>query len=169
LDRDQTRRSAAEQLTASLLVLLDAAAEQIARRVVEELRQREATRDRLERDKRQKSRSPWTSIRKRRWLGSTAHCQKVVQLIGMSRASLWRMEREGRFPVRRRVGIRRVGWLEGEVREWDCQTVGSSRPVVIRFSSWRLCAGRASCSRPPRRKDARLIFREVAAEGTMLP
>jgi hypothetical protein len=29
-----------------------------------------------------------------------------------------KMENEGRFPVRRRTGIRRVGWLEAEVREW---------------------------------------------------
>jgi hypothetical protein len=93
-------------------VLLDAAAEQIARRVVEELRQREATRDRLERDKRQKSRSPLDEHPEEKVAridcSLTEDCSADRNEPGQPMAH----GREGRFPVRRRVGIRR----EGEVR-----------------------------------------------------
>lgn len=37
---------------------------------------------------------------------------------GVSPVTLWREERAGRFPKRRKITARRVGWLESEVREW---------------------------------------------------
>ena len=127
MDRDQTRRSAAEQLTTSLLALLDAAAEQVAQRVVEELQRREGIRDRRERGSRHKSGSPLDEHPEEKVASvRLLTCKRVVQLIGMSRATLWRMEREGRFPVRRRIGTRGVGWIEEEVRRMDRPTRGGS-------------------------------------------
>jgi len=37
---------------------------------------------------------------------------------GLSTATLWRLERRGEFPGRRRVSPRCVGWLASEVEEW---------------------------------------------------
>lgn len=41
------------------------------------------------------------------------------------RTTLWRWEREGRFPKRRQVGPNRIGWLESEIAAWI-----ESRPKV---------------------------------------
>jgi prophage regulatory protein len=40
----------------------------------------------------------------------------VMALTGLSRPSLWRMEREGRFPKRQKIGARAVAWRESEIR-----------------------------------------------------
>lgn len=40
---------------------------------------------------------------------------EVRQRVGLSRSSLWRWEREGKFPRRRRIGRNTVGWMESEV------------------------------------------------------
>jgi prophage regulatory protein len=42
----------------------------------------------------------------------------VVQRTGLSRTTIWRREREGRFPPRRSLGGGAVGWLEVEVDRW---------------------------------------------------
>ncbi len=43
---------------------------------------------------------------------------EVVKKVGLSRVTIWRMEREGTFPKRRQIGPGSVGWLEHEVDEW---------------------------------------------------
>lgn len=50
---------------------------------------------------------------------------QVVELTGRSTASIWRDEKAGRFPKRRRIGIRSVGWLSSEIEAWI-----ESRPTV---------------------------------------
>ena len=40
-----------------------------------------------------------------------------------SRAQRWRMEREGRFPKRVKLGDRRIAWVADEVDEWAAQRV----------------------------------------------
>jgi prophage regulatory protein len=42
----------------------------------------------------------------------------VTRLTGISRTTIWREERAGRFPSRIRLGANSVGWLEDEVRAW---------------------------------------------------
>ncbi len=42
----------------------------------------------------------------------------VSRLTGLSRTTLWRMERAGTFPARVRLGENSVGWIEEEVRAW---------------------------------------------------
>jgi prophage regulatory protein len=42
----------------------------------------------------------------------------VVTKTGLSRTSVWRLEREGTFPKRRQLGTRSVGWVESEVEAW---------------------------------------------------
>ena len=43
---------------------------------------------------------------------------KVVERTGLSTTTLWRRERAGEFPKRRRLGPNSVGWMESEVNEW---------------------------------------------------
>lgn len=44
--------------------------------------------------------------------------KEVGQMCGLSRTSIWRMEREGRFPERRRIGPNAVRWLTDDVENW---------------------------------------------------
>ena len=43
---------------------------------------------------------------------------QVIQLVGLRRASIYKMQSEGRFPRRVKLGIRAVGWVEEEIQEW---------------------------------------------------
>lgn len=44
--------------------------------------------------------------------------KEIKRLTGLSRSTLVRLEREGLFPSRRRIGQSAVGWLEREVVDW---------------------------------------------------
>ena len=37
---------------------------------------------------------------------------------GLSRSTIWRLERRGIFPKHRRISFNAVGWLETEVEAW---------------------------------------------------
>ncbi len=42
----------------------------------------------------------------------------VLERTGLSRTTIWRLEREGLFPARRRLGPNSVAYLESEIDEW---------------------------------------------------
>ena len=42
----------------------------------------------------------------------------VIRLTGLSRTTLSRLERQGEFPARVRLGLNSVGWKEEEVARW---------------------------------------------------
>lgn len=42
----------------------------------------------------------------------------VLKVLGVSQATLWRMERRGDFVRARQIAPGRVGYLESEVLEW---------------------------------------------------
>src|SRR5262249_40064074 len=42
----------------------------------------------------------------------------VVQRTGLSRTTLWRLERAGDFPSRIRLGVNSVGWNSDEIEAW---------------------------------------------------
>jgi prophage regulatory protein len=44
--------------------------------------------------------------------------QDVEHRTGLSRTSLWRLQRAGDFPPSRRLSPGTVGWLESEVEAW---------------------------------------------------
>lgn len=46
--------------------------------------------------------------------------EREVRLMagGISHSTLWRWEREGKFPKRRRLGKNSVGWLQDEIEDW---------------------------------------------------
>jgi prophage regulatory protein len=51
---------------------------------------------------------------------------QLKSIVGISPSSIDRLEREGSFPARRRIGAGTVGWLLHEVQEFL-----SSQPKVI--------------------------------------
>lgn len=42
-------------------------------------------------------------------------CQKIT---GLSKATRWRLEREDRFPRKRKISENTVGWLSTDIDEW---------------------------------------------------
>lgn len=43
---------------------------------------------------------------------------QVSTITGLSRTTIWRLEKGNEFPVRRRIGSRSVAWLQSEVSSW---------------------------------------------------
>jgi prophage regulatory protein len=43
---------------------------------------------------------------------------EVIQLTGLSRVTLWRLEQKGQFPARRHLSENSVGWLDNEIYQW---------------------------------------------------
>jgi prophage regulatory protein len=44
--------------------------------------------------------------------------KQVTMLTGLSRMTIYRMERDGLFPARRKLGKNSVGWLGDDISEW---------------------------------------------------
>ncbi len=44
--------------------------------------------------------------------------RNVTEATGLSRTTLWRLERRGDFPHRIRLSPNSIGWIETEVEEW---------------------------------------------------
>jgi len=42
----------------------------------------------------------------------------VKELIGLSRSTIDRLEREGKFPKRRQISSNAVAWVFGEIEDW---------------------------------------------------
>lgn len=51
---------------------------------------------------------------------------EVAKKVGLSTVSIWRLERQGKFPLRVQLGPRCVGWKEQDIEKWI-----ESRPTVI--------------------------------------
>lgn len=57
------------------------------------------------------SSEPMAETRVLRW-------PQVQRLVGLSKSTVWRMERDGNFPRRRQLAVRAVGWDAREVENW---------------------------------------------------
>ena len=44
--------------------------------------------------------------------------KQVTEMVGLSRVTIWRMERAGKFPQRVQLGDRAVGWIAEEINFW---------------------------------------------------
>ena len=44
----------------------------------------------------------------------------IVEMTGISRVTIWRMERRGEFPQRMQLSDsgRSVGWMESDIKDW---------------------------------------------------
>jgi prophage regulatory protein len=80
------------------------------------------------RNRREKAREDGTdhmvAIRRSQWEAQQSLPQKFLRFAmvrdrtGLSRSTIWRLERRGAFPRHRRLSANAVGWLEREVNEW---------------------------------------------------
>ncbi len=43
---------------------------------------------------------------------------QTVKRVGLSRVTIWRLERAGKFPDRVNLTDSRIGWIETEIDEW---------------------------------------------------
>ena len=43
---------------------------------------------------------------------------QVFALTGLSKSTRWRLEKDGRFPKKRQLSAKSVGWLATEIEEW---------------------------------------------------
>ncbi len=43
---------------------------------------------------------------------------ELVKILSVSRPTLWRMEKKGELPKRRKISTGSVGWLEKDIEEW---------------------------------------------------
>ena len=43
---------------------------------------------------------------------------EVEQITSLKDPQMWREEKAGRFPLRRKLTARTVGWLESEINDW---------------------------------------------------
>ena len=51
-------------------------------------------------------------------IGNVLRLPAVIRMTGLQRSTIYRMETARRFPRRIKLGLRAVGWMESEVREW---------------------------------------------------
>lgn len=60
---------------------------------------------------------------------------EVINLSGLSRTTLWRLERVEKFPARRSLSAGTVGWLKSEVDAWiearQIISADNCKPVAI--------------------------------------
>lgn len=60
---------------------------------------------------------------------------EAMALSGLSRTTLWRLERDGNFPARRQLSVGAVGWLKSEIDAWiearQAITSGNCRQVAV--------------------------------------
>lgn len=62
----------------------------------------------------------------------------VCMRTGLSRVTIWRLERRGEFPARRQLSANRVGWVEAEVERWIAtRTILGSRTRDLDSAGFR--------------------------------
>jgi prophage regulatory protein len=58
--------------------------------------------------------------------GRIMRLKEVVRMVGLSKATVWNMDRKGKFPKHRKLGPRSTGWLDTEIHEWIHERFGNS-------------------------------------------
>ena len=43
---------------------------------------------------------------------------EVLETTQLSRTTIWRLEKEGKFPKRHKIGLRAVAWLQTDIEQW---------------------------------------------------
>jgi prophage regulatory protein len=49
-----------------------------------------------------------------------------MELVGLRGSAIYKMQSEGRFPRRVKIGVRAVGWIEEEVQAWLAQRIAEN-------------------------------------------
>ncbi len=66
--------------------------------------------------------------------------RELLDRVPYGRVQIWRLERQGRFPRRIRIGPRRIGWLETEIDDWIRSRVNEREQSGNEASGPRLTA-----------------------------
>ena len=49
--------------------------------------------------------------------------KEVVRLTGLSKNTIRRLELKKKFPGRRKLSVRRIGWTEEDINDWIASTM----------------------------------------------
>ena len=64
--------------------------------------------------------------------------QQIKDKVGLSRSTIWRLQRSGRFPKSQHIGPNSVAWLEAEIDSWIknkfAQGAGDSKSSTVKKS-----------------------------------
>ncbi|NTW87789.1 MAG: AlpA family transcriptional regulator [Desulfobulbaceae bacterium] len=52
---------------------------------------------------------------------------ELLNMVGLSDPTIWRLEKDGKFPKRLRLGGNSCGWLENEVNGWLSERASARR------------------------------------------
>lgn len=44
--------------------------------------------------------------------------KEIQEITGLSKTTIWRLEKCGKFPKRHKISSSAVGWLESEIEKW---------------------------------------------------
>jgi prophage regulatory protein len=55
---------------------------------------------------------------------------EVIQLTGLSTASIYRKMKDGTFPKAVRLGSRAVAWVQSEITDWQGQAIQNRNQVT---------------------------------------
>lgn len=56
---------------------------------------------------------------------------EVVALVGLGFTTVWRLEKDGKFPARKQLSPGRVAWLRSEVEAWINSRVSLLAPAQV--------------------------------------
>ena len=74
--------------------------------------------------------------------------KEVLGLVGVSDTTLWRWEREGVFPKRRKLGGNSVGWMSDEIQEFLNDIAGTPEPAVCNAYKYNIALSEGLRPRP---------------------
>lgn len=89
--------------------------------------------------------------------------KELLQIIGVSAATQWRLEKAGLFPRRIRVGRGAVGWHLAEVEEW-LKTRGRVERSLVPRTPGRRAADRAFQGITPEVREAAVLASGVSLD-----
>jgi prophage regulatory protein len=53
--------------------------------------------------------------------------KEVCKITGLGRSYIYQLQAEGQFPHSIKIGLRVVGWVEEDIREWIAERIEASR------------------------------------------
>lgn len=58
---------------------------------------------------------------------------ECLRITGLSRATRWRLEKEGKFPKRCKISQNTIGWLASDLEEWAASRINNSNQELPRI------------------------------------
>jgi predicted DNA-binding transcriptional regulator AlpA len=62
---------------------------------------------------------------------------QVIDMTGLGKTKIYELQAQGQFPMRVKITVNRVGWVEEQVQEWLARRVELSNPPPPRQTSAR--------------------------------